>query len=305
MTIYNGEYFLYDAIASILDQTFTDFEFLLIDDASSDNSHDIIQSFNDARIRYVKNNKNVGQTASLNYGLNLSKGKYIARMDQDDLSHRDRLFIQHNYMEQNPNISVVGSWAELINENGDYIGTTIHPTKYSDIKESIAFGCPISHSSAFFRKKIIDEIGGYPKDIVVPMDWGLWIICVQNDYKLSNIPNFLISLRFHQHNVSSSKQMRIRKEIENCNLFDLVGSLNIKTTTRNYSNGLRIFTCLKLCILLIKEKNMREAFQVFKKIIHNNSVDLFIAIIVKLRKRLNYQSKKYSKIEPAIIKHIK
>ena len=88
-------------------------------------------------------------------------------------------------------------------------------TEYSDIKESIACGCPISHSSAFFRKKIIDEIEGYPIDIKVPMDWGLWIICVKNGYKLSNIPNVLISLRKHQYNVSLSKQMRIRKEIEN------------------------------------------------------------------------------------------
>ena len=153
MTVYNGESYLTEAIESILYQSYADFEFLIIDDASTDSSNKIILSYKDDKIRYVRNDYNIGQTASLNYGLNIANGKYIARMDQDDLSHRDRLFIQHNYMEQNPNISVVGSWAELINENGDYIGTTIHPTEYSDIKESIACGCPISHSSAFFRKK--------------------------------------------------------------------------------------------------------------------------------------------------------
>ena len=210
MTVYNGEDYLSEAIDSILDQSFTDFEFLIIDDASTDRSKEIILSYKDARIKYVYNDINIGQTASLNYGLQLSNGKYIARMDQDDLSHKERLRIQYIYMEENPNISVVGSWAKLINENGDKIGTTIHPTELLEIKESIALGCPISHSSTFFRKILIINIGGYPRDKVVTMDWGLWIMCIKNGYNLTNIPNSLISLRKHQNNVTLSKQMRIK-----------------------------------------------------------------------------------------------
>ena len=101
MAVYNGEKYLLEAIESILNQTYTNFEFLIINDGSTDSTEEIILSYSDQRIRYIKNEQNLKLIASLNKGLDLAKGKYIARMDADDISLPDRLEKQVNFLERN------------------------------------------------------------------------------------------------------------------------------------------------------------------------------------------------------------
>ena len=124
MPVYNGEKYLKESIESILKQTFRDFEFLIINDTSTDESEKIIRSFKDSRIKLIKNEKNIGLTKSLNKGLDLAKGEYMARMDADDISLPKRLEIQVAFMDKNPKIGVIGAWAKVIGEsNKKYIKT--------------------------------------------------------------------------------------------------------------------------------------------------------------------------------------
>ncbi|MBU2018619.1 MAG: glycosyltransferase family 2 protein, partial [Bacteroidetes bacterium] len=116
MSVYNGDKFLFEAIDSILHQTFTDFEFLIINDGSTDKTEEIILSFNDTRIVYHKNMSNEGLINCLNFGLLIAKGDYIARMDADDIAYPQRFEKQFLFMESNPEVGLLGSWVETIEE---------------------------------------------------------------------------------------------------------------------------------------------------------------------------------------------
>jgi glycosyltransferase involved in cell wall biosynthesis len=302
MTVYNGERYLSESIESILCQTYSDFEFVIIDDASIDKSRKIILSFNDPRIKFINNNRNQGQTASLNNGLKISKGKYIARIDQDDISHKTRLEIQYNYLEQNPNISIVGSWAYSIDSKGKYRNTIIHPTKNDFIKESISCGCPLSHSSAFFNCERIIAVGGYPNKLSYAMDWGLWIECAIMGYKFSNINKPLVSIRTHNKSATSSKELNLIKLSEMCCLLDQGQLIENKKSTVNYSIGLKQILYCKMGFYLFRSMKISDSFYYLKNIIKENPFYLILALVIKLSQRLSYNNK-INKIEP--IRYIK
>ena len=161
MSVYNGERYLHEAIESILNQTFTDFEFLIINDGSTDSTRDIITSYTDSRIRLIDNEQNIGLTKSLNKGIDLARGKYIARMDADDISMPERLEVQYNFLEKNIEYSLVSSGAYLIDENNNQIGELYRPYNYEMILGYIFFFNPIIHPSVLFEKKEIIECGKY------------------------------------------------------------------------------------------------------------------------------------------------
>ena len=115
MPVYNSEIYVNEAIKSVLSQSFEDFEFIIVNDGSTDDTHSIIQSFTDERIKIIQNKHDF--IKSLNIGINNSNGKYIARMDSDDIMHIDRLKIQHSIMNKYPNITVCGTWATTFEEN--------------------------------------------------------------------------------------------------------------------------------------------------------------------------------------------
>src|SRR5437868_2907435 len=122
MTVYNSEEYLREAIESILGQTFTDFEFIIIDDGSTDRSADIVNSYSDTRIRFLSNSSNLGLVASLNEGIERARGEYIARMDCDDVSLPERLAKQVTFMDSRPELAASGTWAKEIDEEGNVIG---------------------------------------------------------------------------------------------------------------------------------------------------------------------------------------
>ena len=122
MAVYNGERYLRDAVESILCQTFRDFQFLIINDGSTDNTRDLILSYDDARIVLVDSEHNVGQTRSLNRGLELAAGELIARQDADDISEPDRLAKQVAFLERHPEVALLGTWYKEIDVQGTVIG---------------------------------------------------------------------------------------------------------------------------------------------------------------------------------------
>ena len=176
LSVFNGEEWIDECIRSILNQTFEDFEFLIINDGSTDNSLNIINRYAifDSRIRVISQ-ENIGLTESLNKGLNLSIGKWIARIDCDDISLPDRLKLQLKFAEKYK-MNLIGCQSKIINENGEIINTYTLPCSSEKlisnlVKQRVFF----SHSSAFFNKDIAKKIGGYRRAMKKSQDYDLWL----------------------------------------------------------------------------------------------------------------------------------
>jgi glycosyltransferase involved in cell wall biosynthesis len=202
MPVYNGEPYLDEAINSILIQTFTDFEFLIIDDGSTDRSLEIIQRYQDSRIKLIRNPINKGLVDSLNLGLSLAKGEYIARMDCDDISKADRLEKQVRFLIEHPDIGVIGSCIDIIDNNSKIIQTWIYPAESELIKWELFFHCPFAHPSIMFGKKLVKQVNGYSNKYPHAEDYELW----WRLYDLTNFSNLSESLllyRVHDKNVTN------------------------------------------------------------------------------------------------------
>lgn len=203
MPVYNGEKYLKEAIESILGQTFEDFEFLIIDDGSTDTSQKIILSYSDKRIRLVKHQSNQGLISRLNEGLGLAKGKYLARMDCDDIALPERLAIQYRFMEKHDNVAVCGSWAKSIGKDGKYIAKMKQLSgrllKYCFWKPS-----PIIHPTAMLR---MSEIGSmrFSKDAIHAEDYDFWLK-IGKRLQLFNLRQVLLLYRIHGDSVSQTKR---------------------------------------------------------------------------------------------------
>ena len=216
MSVYNDEIFLEEAIRSILIQTFSNFEFIIIDDGSKDKSLRIIKNFKDKRISLLENNNNIGLSASLNKGMKLSKGKYIARMDADDISLPERLEKQYNFMERNPNIGILGTGYHLINKSGEGMGTYIYPDNPVEIHWKLLTGPVFPHPTVMLRKKVLIENNlSYNEEYLATQDYELW--CRMIHYtEGSNLPQALIKYRNHDQSKSkteSDKQEQLRIKV--------------------------------------------------------------------------------------------
>jgi glycosyltransferase involved in cell wall biosynthesis len=194
MPVYNAEDFLREAIDSILTQTYTNFEFLIIDDGSNDNSDNIISSYKDERIRYRKNERNLALIATLNKGFELANGKYIVRMDADDVSMPMRLEKQIEILENNAEIGVVGCWIKRFGAENKIVE---FPTQNDEMKASMFFFNPISHPGVTIRKSLIDENQlKFNKHYLHAEDYHFWFQCFQLT-QFYNIPEVLLNYRVH------------------------------------------------------------------------------------------------------------
>jgi len=192
MSVYNGEKYLTEAIDSILNQTYTDFEFLIVEDASTDKSLEIISSYHDQRIVLVKNEINIGLTKSLNKGIKLAKGKYIARMDADDISLPLRLEKQILFMQLHPDVDICGT---LYTVFGQYKYLQKLPLTHEQIKADLLFYTPIAHPTILMKKNIFKKYQ-YPENFLKAQDYALWIELI-NEYKFINLPESLLMYRTH------------------------------------------------------------------------------------------------------------
>lgn len=200
MPCYNGERFLGEAIQSILDQTLSDFELLLVDDGSTDGSLDIAKAFSDPRIRILKNPSNLGLAATLNNGLHAAKGRYIARLDCDDLSSRNRLERQVEFLDKNPHVGLVGSWVTTMTPERKCLVSC--PENDRDIRIRLVFGNSFSHSAVTFPKALIERYNlYYDTRFRFAQDYELWVRFAQCT-SLANLPEVLGSYRVHGSNAS-------------------------------------------------------------------------------------------------------
>lgn len=204
MPVYNGERYLREAIESILNQTFADFEFLIINDGSTDNSRAIIDSYTDPRIRLVDNPANTGLTRSLNRGMRLALGKYVARQDADDISEPHRLARQLRFMEDNPQLALLGCWYREIDANGQYKDTVRPPGDQTELQWALLFYCPFVHSGVMLRRSFyLDEIGLYDEGFSYAQDHELWLR-TSRQHRLTTYAGYLVRYRFNPHSMSAT-----------------------------------------------------------------------------------------------------
>lgn len=196
---YNAAAFLQEAIDSVLKQTFADFELIIIDDGSTDDSAKIISKQNDPRLRILRNEKNQGLIRALNAGMAAAKGKYIARMDADDVSRPERFEKQVSFLEKNPSVGVCGTWMHMIHNK------TVYKHRYlaSDtIKSALVFNNPIVHPSVMMRKAVFENTAHvYSTDYPHGEDYALWISLLdKTNFAVLDEP--LIEYRAHAGQVS-------------------------------------------------------------------------------------------------------
>ncbi len=198
MPVYNGEKYLGEAIESILSQSFTDFEFLIINDGSTDRTEEIILNYSDQRIRYVKNNMNSRLIANLNKGIQLAQGKYIVRMDADDVSMPQRIAEQVAYMETHPEITVAGSWITKI-PSGNKIKFETNPTL---LKTLLLFSCHLNHPSVIIRTDFLrNHQLAYNPDALHAEDYALWLDIYKAGGQIGIVPSYLLNYRTHDANI--------------------------------------------------------------------------------------------------------
>ena len=215
LSIYNEQPYLKRAIQSILGQTFEDFEFIIINDGSTDGSREVLERFVDLdhRIRLV-NQKNQGIPASRNRGLKLARGKYIAVKDGDDISHPKRFEKQVRFLEENPEIGILGTWIEQIDETGDSLRQWRLPTHPDAIAWQSLFNYRLCHPTVMARRSVLENLGGYAEWVTCAEDYELWSRALL-ETRIANLPDLLYKHRQHGGSITvKDRQEQIQSVIE-------------------------------------------------------------------------------------------
>lgn len=209
MPVYNTpEKFLREAIESILNQTFENFEFIILNDASDGITTRILREYKDDRIRLITNEYNMGLSRCLNKGISLAKGEYIARMDSDDIAHKKRLEWQYHFMRKNPNLFMCGGNICLIDGSGKWKGINRYCYNTEAIRMDTLFTCPFAHPTVMFNAKLLmQEKKRYSEEIRAE-DYELWSHLVYK-YEVANIKKVLLFYRVHDASITGKNQQRL------------------------------------------------------------------------------------------------
>jgi glycosyltransferase involved in cell wall biosynthesis len=215
MPVFNGEAYVHHAIESILQQTFNDFEFIVINDGSTDKSGSIISSYSDSRIKLLFNPVNLGLVYSLNYGIENSRGEYIARMDADDISLPERLKIQVEFLEANPSYGMCGTFYQVIDIHGKRHHKVDLPETDRDIRTFLNFGNCFCHSTVMFRADLTKKYK-YEQQYFLIEDYKLWYSFSRSG-RISILPFYTIYYRMHDSNISAVKKNQMHLMLQEMN----------------------------------------------------------------------------------------
>jgi hypothetical protein len=212
MSVHNGERYLREAVESILGQSFSDLEFIILDDGSTDSTWEILSSYGDPRIGLVRNEKNIGLTLSLNKGLALARGKYVARMDADDISLPHRLEMQVDFLERHPHIGVLGTAVQYMDSSGNLADVQRFPERHNIIRWSLCFYNPVPHPTVMVRRRLMEQVRGYEPDIRTAQDYDL-LQRLSSVTRLANLSEVLLYLRKHNASIT---HLQFDDQLENC-----------------------------------------------------------------------------------------
>jgi glycosyltransferase involved in cell wall biosynthesis len=224
MAVYNGDRYLREAIDSILTQTFADFEFIVVNDGSTDGTLGILRSYNDPRLIVEDSQRNVGLAQSLNRGVSRAQGEYIVRQDADDFSSPKRISRQVEYLDEHRNIGVVGAATQWIDGHGNPLRVWPGAQNNCQLQQLLVSTCPLIHGSAAYRHQAFDEVGGYDVAMRTGQDYDFWLR-VSEGWDLACLPEVLYTYRYHpemasvgrreeqMHNAETSRTRAIRRRV--------------------------------------------------------------------------------------------
>lgn len=228
MPVFKTAPYLREAMDSILSQTFEDFELIVLDDCSPDNAEEILDTYVDSRIVRYRGEKNVGLSNILNVGIGMARGKYIARMDSDDLSLPDRLQIQVDFLETHPEIDLVSAGMRLFGAKEEVWIRERNPEK---VKIEALFHSPILHASSVWRRDRFEENGlRFRQEMVPSEDYDLWTRAMVKGLQLVNLPQVLYEYRIHSAQVTTNTALTAEKDrlVQQNYLRDTLPSLSEK-----------------------------------------------------------------------------
>lgn len=262
MPVYNAEKFLSQAIKSVLDQTYKNFEFIIVDDYSIDSSYQICQKNqkNDPRIKLSKNNANMGVGYSLNYAISKSQGQYIARMDSDDMMDPMRLEKQINYLKSNKKIVCVGSWMKEIDENNQVIDYRVTPLHHEQIYEKMFYEMAIQNPTLMINRNLIPESFEWCKTDGILDDLDLLFKLLLFG-KFGNVGEYLMLYRIHDNNLSLKNIRATFNEALNIRL-NAITQYGYRPTLR--AKVISFFE--QLVIKIMPNQSFYFLYKIFKKI---------------------------------------
>ncbi len=298
MPVYNAEAYLREAVESILAQSYTDYELIIVEDGSTDSSPEIIERFNDSRIRVLYNDGNKGIVYTRNLGMANACGRYIAPFDADDIAHPEKYAKQIQFLEENPEYGLLGTWAKLIDKNGKPLREKWKVNAPPErIPAILLFRNYFVQSSVVIRRKAIPA-KGYEKDLDAVEDYKMWTLIASN-WKAWNYPEYLVKYRIHEQGVSIREEERITgkddeiyqtlyKDLDinlspdQCRLLHLIrkgNAINNIKTLKDIENF--------LLLLLQRNKQLRIYDQTqLKKVVKNRWLKVCYKTKMPLHKRL-------------------
>lgn len=284
MPVYNSEKFLNEAIESILNQSYTNLEFIIVNDGSTDKSLRIIKSYTDKRIKLINNVENKGIVYSLNKGLENCTGKYIVRMDSDDISYKTRIEEQVSYMEKNLDVVAAGTYIKIFGEKRKE-KIMKNPILYEKIKVKSLFTVPIFHPTAILRREIFQKIG-YTNEYDGYEDFDLWQRLIKAEYKISNLPKVLLKYRIVKTSISNIFQKKLEREYNKLKKVYKNSLVNILNDNNVSSRIIDQFTILNLTNLIpLKIKKSSDIHEYLE----------LINYLIKENKNNKYYNEKYLK----------
>lgn len=241
MPVYNTAPYLKEAMDSMLSQTFKDFELIVLNDCSPDNADEILDMYNDPRIVRYKGERNMGLSNVLNAGMDMARGKYIARMDSDDISLPNRLEVQVKYMEEHPDIDLCSCGMKMFGAKDDVWIRDADPEK---VKVTALFFSPILHASSIWKKESFDKYGlRFRQEMVPAEDYDMWCRALSKGLKLVNLPNVLYRYRIHPSQATTqTEKSRLKcREIQQEYMKDVLPTLSNKNREAFPKKKLPIF----------------------------------------------------------------
>lgn len=289
MPVYNTELKLLDqAICSILDQTFSDFYFYIIDDGSKEPVKEYLRSIKDPRVKIIYNEKNLGLTKSLNKALALISTKWVARMDSDDIALPERLEMQMEYLRSHPNVTVLGGRAVFV-ENNRSVTRKCFPVINSEIRASIIFYNPIIHPTVIMNRQDILSMGGYPESLYSE-DYALWLKLVfETDFVIENLDRVVLKYRkgverpeYQSIQINNSRNLISR-------VYDSMGT-PVPLFLSNVSRYTKESLITDLDIINIMSNKLRKKFSDFSMLYFNEALSREVLTILKSIKLSFFES---------------
>ena len=306
LSTFNNEEYLESAIKSILNQTYTNFEFIVIDDASNDETGKILNRYKkiDTRIKVFRNIKNLGLTKSLNIAIKNATGEFLARMDDDDISISDRFESQLAEFKKNPKLMVLGGSIKRIDEKNDYLDNTLinFSNNFSDTKFVSKYFNPIAHPTAMIRKELFNHIELYDERYRSSQDFDLWKRVIEKNFQIYSLKKHVLNYRIHNSSVSikdnasqSLNFLKIKHSIDNnfISLEDIELELmkaptDIKNNINLYNELKRIVNCNKIMmnndyILYLTELDLSISKKTVNAFLKSKKIDKYTKVFAVLR----------------------